>query len=368
MMRHRRRRRLERAALVAGLVVAGSCQGSDLGTAPLATGGDAPDLICSFSKAELFDGGVGRDGIPALTDPPLVFHREDEASYLRDDDRVIGLVVEGDPIAIPLNILWWHEIVNLEVGGRRLAVTHCPLTGSSLAFDREPLGGVELGVSGLLYRNNLIMYDRSDDESLWPQMLRGAACGSKSGTGLTEFPVMEATWQGWRVLFPGSRVVGSNTGSEADYRVYPYGDYNRLGNSELLFPMEQVDRRRPLKERVLGIPDGEDGGRAYPFGALEALGRVVVVDEGARVVFWSQDAQAAMAYRPLIEGEWLTFEVFDGKITDLETGSTWEISGTASAGPLAGRRLEPVAEAYVAYWFAWAAFHGNTTLWPQPYN
>jgi hypothetical protein len=73
-----------------------------------------------------------------------------------------------------------------------------------------------------------------------------------------------------------------------------------------------------------------------------------------------------MAYRPLTEGQRLTFEVLEGKITDLETGSTWDASGIASSGPLAGRRLEPLTEAYVAYWFAWAAFHDNTTLWPGP--
>jgi hypothetical protein len=366
MTRRRLKHRLGSVALAGGLGVAGSCQGSDSGTTPVVDGGDAEPIVCSISKSEIFNGGPGKDGIPALTNPPLVLPREDEASFLRDGDRVIGLVVEGEPIAVPLGILWWHEIVNLEAGGRRLAVTHCPLTGSSLAFDRDPLGGVELGVSGLLYRNNLMMYDRSDDESLWPQMLRRAGCGAKPGTALAMFPVMETTWEGWRVLFPGTRVVGSNTGYATDYRVYPYGDYDRLDNSEILFPMGELDSRRPPKERVLGIPDGADGGRAYPFGALAALGPVAVVDEGEHVVFWSQAARAAMAYRPLTEGQRLTFEVLEGKITDLETGSTWDASGIASSGSLAGRRLEPLTEAYVAYWFAWAAFHDNTTLWPGP--
>jgi hypothetical protein len=366
MIRHRRRHRLERAALVASLAVLGSCEGGDPGTAPIVSDRGAEPLTCSISNSEIFNGGPGKDGIPALTNPPMVFPGSDEASYLRDDDRVIGLLVEGEPIAIPLNILWWHEIVNLDMGGRRLAVTHCPLTGSSLAFDREPLGGIELGVSGLLYRNNLIMYDRSGDESLWPQMLRGAACGSKLGTDLAEFPIMEATWQGWRVLFPGTRVVGSNTGSGANYQAYPYGDYALLDNAEVLFPMGPIDRRRPPKERVLGIPQGAGGGRAYPYGAMASRGEVVVVDEGTHVVFWNQVAQAAMAYRPLSDGARLTFQVLDGEITDLETGSIWNASGIASAGPLAGRRLEPVAEAYVAYWFAWAAFHETTTLWPEP--
>jgi hypothetical protein len=365
-MRHRRIRGLEGWVFVAGLVLIGSCQDGHPVVAPTDSNNDNPSLICSIPTSELHHGGTGKDGIPALSNPPLVRAGQAEAAYLRDDDRIVGVVVGGEAIAIPLNILWWHEVVNLEAGGRRFAVTHCPLTGSSLAFDREPLGGVELGVSGLLYRSNLIMYDRSDDESLWPQMLRGAACGSQSGTGLVMLPVLEATWAGWRVLYPGTRVVGSNTGVDRNYRVYPYGEYARIDNDEVLFPFGQIDRRRPPKERVLGIPDGANGGRAYPFGALASLGGVVAVNDGAHVVFWNQDAQAAMAYRPETEGQPLTFEVVDGRITDRETGSTWETSGIASDGPLMGRQLEPLAEAYIAFWFAWAAFHEHTSVWPQP--
>jgi hypothetical protein len=40
----------------------------------------------------------------------------------------------------------------------------------------------------------------------------------------------------------------------------------------------------------------------------------------------------------------------------------WGVHGVAVEGPLAGRQIEPVPEAYVAFWFAWAAFHPETLL------
>jgi hypothetical protein len=58
-------------------------------------------------------------------------------------------------------------------------MAHSPYR-SSLAFDRAPAGGATFGVSGLLYQNNLMMYDRNRPESLWPQMLRGAAASAAS--------------------------------------------------------------------------------------------------------------------------------------------------------------------------------------------
>lgn len=58
------------------------------------------------------------------------------------------------------------------------------------------------------------------------------------------------------------------------------------------------------------------------------------------------------------------FSVENGTIVDDETGSTWTIEGRAVAGPRAGRRPSgPVEEAYVAFWFAWAAFQPETTIW-----
>ncbi|MCH7564595.1 MAG: DUF3179 domain-containing protein, partial [Gemmatimonadetes bacterium] len=133
--------------------------------------------ICSISKEFLFDAGVPRDGIPALTDPVLVPVGDPTIEYLLGAHRVIGIEVGGQYIAIPHNILWWHEIVNFNSLALPLAVTFCPLTGSSMVFDRSSVRGVEFGVSGLLFQNNLVMYERSGDgtdASLWPQMIRGA--------------------------------------------------------------------------------------------------------------------------------------------------------------------------------------------------
>lgn len=344
------------AAAAAVAAVAG-CGGDD---SPTDLRG--PELECSIPENRIFTGQV-RDGIPALTDPLQVGPDAAGTTYLSPDDRVIGLKSGDSFLAIPLNIMWYHEIVNLRFGGLDLAVTHCPLTGSSLAFDRAGAGGAEFGVSGLLYQNNLIMYDRSSAQSLWPQMIRGARCGSLDGTSLTMVPIVEMTWQGWRTLHPDTRVLSSDTGRERDYHVYPYGDYDRTDNPQLLFPQGDVDGRRPPKERVLGIPDGAGGGVAYPFGELQARGWVAAVHHGGRVILWDGNREGAMAFQRVMDGSPLTFEVRDDTVFDLETGTAWSVDGVAVDGPLAGRRLTPVPDAYVAFWFAWAAFQPDAELW-----
>lgn len=166
------------------------------------------------------------------------------------------------------------------------------------------------------------------------------------------------------------------TGFNRNYQVNPYNggesgeDASLLpgGGTHLPFPMpEPLDRRRPIRERVLGVPNGGGGGLAYPFGLLEERGRQLVVTDTVGgdpiFVFWSQDHHTARAFHA---GPKDTFEVAGGRFLDVETRSTWTIEGHAVSGPRAGDRLKPVARAYVAYWFAWAAFQPKTGIWAPP--
>ena len=360
--------RVLRAAvwIFGGLAVA-SC-----GDTPTSTlgGRELPDdLSCSIPESEIFVGQF-RDGIPALTDPEVELFGTPATDAYSLDDRVVGVVVGGQPIAIPLNIFWWHEIVNLNMNGESLAITHCPLTGSSLVFDRAPQGGVEFGVSGLLYRNNLVMYDRTDGaESLWPQMSRGGRCGPQDGTALQMVAAAEMTFRGWRRLHGSTLLVTTNTGWDRDYSAesYPYGDYDDPDNDRLLFTVpEPIDQRHPPKERALGVPS-ETGGLAFAYETLRSVGPMAAINEEVDgdpfVLFWEEEKEGALAYRPTVDGDPLTFEVVEARFMDVQTGSTWNMTGRAIEGPLAGSTLEPVHEAFVAFWFAWPLFYPEIESW-----
>lgn len=326
---------------------------------------------CTIPTENFSRGCDGPDCIPALSNPDLTTPRSETVTYLADTSRVIGLLFGDEALAIPHNVLWFHEVVNFDSwADRPFAVTYCPLTGTSLAFDRTTVNGAELRVSGLLYNNNLVMYDRQKNRSLWPQMNRAANCGANVGTELSMLPVVEVTWRQWRALHPQTNVVSSRTGHAYSYAEnnYPYGDYEQENNDRLLYDMGELDDRRPPKERVLGIPNG-DGGLALPFGQLanNMASRVISVTVGGEnmVVFWDRNARSAMAYRPGVEGQILTFQVNDRDIVDAETGSRWAVDGRALEGEYEGTQLEPVNRAYVSFWFAWAAFHPETRLWPD---
>jgi hypothetical protein len=140
---------------------------------------------------------VERDEIPAITDRRMVGPQDELARYLRPDHKVFGVNINSNIRAYPHNIGWWHEVMNDVVGGRPVVMTFCPLTSTGMLFDgRGTDGRIELGVSGLLFNNNLIMYDRRDNAAtptLYPQMLGKGISGPRTNNELKLLPVIETT-------------------------------------------------------------------------------------------------------------------------------------------------------------------------------
>ncbi len=327
----------------------------------------APELECTIPTSRIFSGGPGRDGIPALTFPDV--ESAGTATFMHDTMRVIAVERNGAARAYPLFILWWHEIVNDTLGGQPIVVSYCPLTGSGLGFD-PVLNGVRhrFGVSGLLYENNLIMFDR-ETESLWNQLLLGAQCGPATGTELPRIPVVETTWAQWKALHAAPTVVSPNTGHVRPYGEYPYRDYADPSNPVTLFPSSPWSRERPPKELVLGIREPDGSAVAYPFGLLAQAGASVAVNDrvGGRpiVVMWLGRERTAWAFDRRVGQPELEFDLTDAvpfTLMDRQTGSTWNARGEATAGPLAGARLTPVADAYTLFWFAWSVYYPETRL------
>lgn len=65
---------------------------------------------------------LGKDGIPAILDPVFVTVEQAQRN-MQDQERVLGVFLNGESRAYPLNLLSRHEIVNDTVGGKAITVT-----------------------------------------------------------------------------------------------------------------------------------------------------------------------------------------------------------------------------------------------------
>jgi hypothetical protein len=349
----------------------------DTSMSPLIQNQASPDTLLTHLRS----GGVPPDGIPAMTNPQIV--GPEEAFYLSDDDLVLGVYLDGQARAYPHNLGWHHEIVNDRIGDRPISVTFCPLTSTGLVFAAADTTGtqIEFGVSGLLINSNLVLYDRSDQESLYPQMIFTGISGPHKGKRLQLLPVTETTWGLWKQLHPDTRIVQAGTGLERydfalrhiyddeRYRNYPYGAYRNDHQAIMFMPTTApLNFELPAKETVLGLVDNGQA-KSYPFSRLPD-GAVINDSLGTQpvLIIFSAPTQTAIPYSRHIEGRTLTFyaESSDDGLPlafrDAETGSHWDMRGRATNGPMAGARLRQLP-AYNSMWFAWAAYWTEAAVW-----
>ncbi len=319
---------------------------------------------------------IPRDNIPSIDSPKFVTP-SDASKWLKDVEPVVYLEIEGDARAYPLQILTWHEIVNDVVGDTPVAVTFCPLCNSAIAFDRRIDGKeLEFGVSGNLRNSDLIMYDRKT-HSWWQQFTGEGIVGEYAGRSLENLPAFIISFADFKEAHRNGKVLSRDTGYARQYGRNPYAGYDAAESNPFLFtgdldgrllPVERViavsidelDVAFPLiklqEESVINYTVGEqDIVLLHKFGTTSAL--------DASSIAGSRDVGAAAVFHANLDGQYLTFSLQNDNFVDDQTGSTWNILGSAVDGPLAGARLTPVVHGNY-FWFAWAVFKPETLVYP----
>ena len=75
----------------------------------------------SIDTEQILSGGPPKDGIPALFNPKFIAGRK--ASFMRADEQVLGVTINGIARAYPTRILSWHELVNDKFGDTAVLVS-----------------------------------------------------------------------------------------------------------------------------------------------------------------------------------------------------------------------------------------------------
>jgi len=296
---------------------------------------------CLVPRERIVASGMPRDGLSALVDPAAWTRAQLDAAadryrkLLVPGDRVIGIRLGGQARAYPLRLLVWHEVVNDTLAGVPIAVTYNPLCDSAVVF-RRSVGGrtLTLGVSGLLYDSNLLMYDRQPEDgrsSLWSQLLFKAVAGpaAADGAALDVLPISVESWGDWRRANPSTTVLAPDPRLAQRYSSDPYTSY--FGSDQLRFPVQPLPSpaRYPLKTPVVAL-GGPHGWTAFPFPVLASPSGVPAGAPWAGLV-------GVLSFQP---------------------------GGNTVAVAL--DRLPPGTAVVYASYFAWFATHAADTTWAEP--
>ena len=259
--------------------------------------------------------------IPAADNPEV--STAEEATWLKDEDIVFGVVVNGEARAYPRRIMEVREMVNDTLGGRTLGIPYCTLCGAAQAYftDQLPEGISRpvLRTSGLLIRSNKVMYD-VNTYSVFDTFLGDAVTGplSKKGLKLKQASVVTTDWGTWKAEHPQTTVLIEELalGRDFDFR-------NGRDANGPIFPVGDVDPRLSVHEDIIGV----------------------VTASGQPVAF-----QRSKAYLALKDGDEIAYENVRLK---LDAGGIKAVD--ASGADLGSHQ---------AFWFAWSQFHPDTVLWP----
>jgi hypothetical protein len=228
-----------------------------------------------------------------------------------------------------------REVVNDTLRGRPIAATWCHLCNNAVVYDRRVDGRtLTLGVSGMLWRRDLVMHD-IETGSLWAHLTGTAMHGDLIGMELTVLPATLTTWDDWHSAHPDTTVLDMSR-TAAAYEAGVFAESERFA-----YGWNLISRAQHIS-----------------IGALEDE-PVRNFTAGNIVLLLSYDvatSRVVLASRRLGE-DVLSFErAGDGTLRDDMTGSTWDpVRLEATAGPFKGRRLSQLPGQFV-FLDAWTEF------------
>jgi len=208
---------------------------------------------------------------------------------------------------------------------------------------------------------NFLMTDE-ETGSWWQQISGAAVAGPLKGKKLSRVFHDEVAFRLWVREHPGTRVLVPATDTawvafsrnwEEETAKLPVARRARITDS------------LPPRTLVLGLElNGES--KAWPMPALER--QLLIIDRlGGKTValLLGEDGKSVRAFEPRADTTSVDLYVVPGSsplVLRDGQGNSWDWSGTATSGPLVGKKLVPLP-VIKDYWFDWKTYHPGTLVY-----
>jgi len=288
-----------------------------------------------------------------------------EATFLQDDDILLGVTSGAVARAFPAADLAQHGAVFNQLPDGPVSVTWCGVCNTGLVFRAVVKGRTLHFQYDRMVGGNEVQKDMETGTS-WQQATGEAIDGPLKGTRLQLYPVVRTTWAEWRRRYPHTTVLKPLPGYAERMPALSsrIKAATRVGPDGAPKGALALDARLPARETVAGLEVGREA-VAYPFSALR-VARVVNDRVGGQpvVIVHQPSSDTTTAFEARAKGKALTFQAANddaSSVIDRETRSTWNAYGLCLEGPLKGTQLKQVI-LVPQFWFAWSQFHQGTRV------
>jgi hypothetical protein len=322
-------------------------------------------FVASTASPILAQAPPGRPPMPYTAVHQPEFVAASEATFLNDDDVLLGIFSGAVAKAYPAADLAQHGAVSDTMPDGPISVTWCGVCNTGIAF-RATVNGRRLHFQyDRMVGANEVQKDFETGSS-WQQATGESIDGPLKGTRLQLYPAVRTTWKEWRKRFPTTLVLRPLPGYADRMPTLSTRIKNATRVADATAPKGALpsDDRLPARETIAGIQIGDDA-VAFPFSALR-IARVVNERVGGApiLVVHQPSSDTTTAFDARAKGKVLTFQAANDEasvLVDLDTHSTWSAYGLSIDGPLKGTQLKQVT-LVPQFWFAWSEFRPKTRV------
>lgn len=270
------------------------------------------------------------------------------------DKLVIGVLINGEAKAYPVEMIAYHHQVQDTVGGQPVMVTYCGACRTGRVYNPVINGKKEnFRLAGMDEFN--AMFEDNTTKSWWRQSTGEAVAGPLKGSLLVEIASQQVALASWLRANPGSKIMQPDPMFQKRYDSYADYDKGTGGNER-----EKRDTASwKLKSWVIGVAV-TGYAKAYDWNAL--VNKKLIQDSLPNlplIITIEKDNATFHVWNSTVNGQKLYFIKTDSGLQDSNTASLWNDDGICISGILAGQKLKPV-QASQEFWHAWQDFHPGT--------
>ena len=278
------------------------------------------------------------------------------ANKIAEDKLVIGIVINNEAKAYPIQLIGYHHQVRDTVGNTPVMVTYCTVCRTGRVYSPVVNGKNEtFRLVGMDHFN--AMFEDASTKSWWQQATGTAVAGPLKGISLPEIPSRQLTLSAWLRQYPASLILQPDSSFTKQYEGLALFDKGTIKSS-----LEKRDSASwKFKSWVVGIAYNKTA-KAYDWNELVKSTLIQDSLPGLPIlIVLEKDTASFHVWNRQVNGSYLSFvkQRETGEMKDINTQSTWNMNGLCVEGPLQGQQLQPV-QAYQEFWHSWHTFHPNT--------